>query len=214
MPNNIDDSDHAGDPILVLSPRERGVRGGTPTPGQSVSQNLHLGLPLTFHAGGRCPRQRSGEAAEAAFVARAKFLGFTVLIPWGNSDRYDSAVDSGHGLMRIQVKSASSIKESGYRVKTSGSDGQVYTIKEIDFLAGYVVPENIWYIVPVEAIGKRECIYFYPHTRRGLKPMFEKYREALCLLDCSRKVRGWKDIPVLCRSKRMSVRCAVCPLRR
>jgi len=213
MRDDIDNSIGAECPILVLSQRERRLCVLIPTPGQFTAQDLPQ-PPLTIHADGRCPRQRSGEAAEAAFVARAKFLGFSVLIPWGNSDRYDSAVDSGHGLLRIQVKSASSMKDSGYRVKTTGGDGHVYTSKDIDFLAGYVVPENIWYIIPVEAIGKREGIYFYPHTRRGLKPTFEKYREAWCLLECSRKARGWKDIPALCRSKELEMRCAVCPLRR
>jgi hypothetical protein len=43
--------------------------------------------------------------------------------------------------------------------------------------------------------------------------MFEKYREAWCLLDCPRKARGWKDVPVLCRSKQLGVRCAACPMR-
>ncbi|MGA9390442.1 MAG: group I intron-associated PD-(D/E)XK endonuclease [Candidatus Sulfotelmatobacter sp.] len=207
MQKIIDDPNHTESPLLVRS------RRGAATPSQSA-QNLEQERPLNIHAEGRCPRQRCGEAAEAAFVARAKFLGFSVLIPWGNSDRYDSAVDSGHGLLRIQVKSASSVRDSGYRVKTTGSDGHVYTIVDIDFLAGYVVPENIWYIIPVEALGKRECIYFYPHTRRGLKPAFEKYREAWCLLDCSPKARGWKDIPVVCRSKEVGVRCAVCPSRK
>jgi hypothetical protein len=211
---NIDDSSQAECPILVFSRSEHCLKVSDATSGPSTAPTSRQEPPLTIHASGRCPRQRSGEAAEAEFVARAKFLGFTVLIPWGNSDRYDSAVDSGHGLMRIQVKSASSMKDSGYRVKTTGSDGHVYTIKEIDFLAGYVIPENVWYIVPVEAIGQRDGIYFYPHTRRGVRPMFDKYREAWCLLDCSRKVRGWKDIPVLCRSKEVGVRCAVCPLRK
>jgi len=211
MDENIYDLDYAEYPILILSPRKHCE--GRPSPGHSDSQNLRQEMSLTIHASGRCPRQRSGEAAEAAFVARAKFLGFSVLIPWGNSDRYDSAVDSGHGLQRIQVKSASSMKDSGYRIKTTGSDGHVYTSKDIDFLAGYVVPENIWYIIPADAIGKREGIYFYPHTRRGLKPAFEKYREAWCFLDCPRKARGWRDVPVVCRSKQLCLHCAVCPLR-
>jgi hypothetical protein len=41
--------------------------------------------------------------------------------------------------------------------------------------------------------------------------MFEKYREAWCLLDCSRKARGWKDIPTLCRCRELSMRCAGLP---
>lgn len=81
----------------------------------------------------------------------------------------------------------------------------------MDFIVACVVPENAWYVVPIEIAEGRTMLWFNP---RGTGARFEKYREAWCLLDCSRKVRGWKDIPVLCRSKEVGVRCAVCPLRR
>jgi hypothetical protein len=173
--------------------------------------NLKL---ITLHAVARPTRKRRGEAAEAAFLARATDLGFSVLIPWGDSQRYDSVVDLAHGLLRVQIKSATRYVETRYRVKTCGASGEVYTIADIDFFVGYIVPENIWYIIPIEAIGQRKGVRFYPHSRRPSKAMFEKYREAWCLLDCTRKARGWKDIPVLCRSKDVGVQCAVCPLRR
>ncbi len=51
-------------------------------------------------------RKRRGEASEAAFLAGATHLGFTVCLPWGDSERYDSVVDLGHGFLRVQVKSA------------------------------------------------------------------------------------------------------------
>src|SRR5712692_3262822 len=89
-------------------------------------------------------RKRLGEAAEAAFLARATQLGFSVCIPWGDSDRYDSVVELSHGLLRVQVKSATLYADNRYRVKTSGASGKAYTSKEIDFFVGYIVPENIW----------------------------------------------------------------------
>ena len=66
-------------------------------------------------------RKRRGEAAEAAFLARATHLGFSVCLPWGDSERYDSVVDLGHGFLRVQVKSAARCAETRYRVKTTGS---------------------------------------------------------------------------------------------
>ncbi len=125
-------------------------------------------------------RKRLGEAAEAAFLARATSLGFSVCIPWGDSNRYDSVVELNHGLLRVQVKSATMYSENRYRVKTTGASGKVYTSKEIDFFVGYVVPENIWYIIPIQAIGQRKGIRFYPTTRRQSRAMFEKYRETWC----------------------------------
>jgi hypothetical protein len=194
------------DPLLISVTRNRGTQTSqpaTPTP-----------KPLTLHASARPTRKRRGEAAEAAFLARATHLGFSVLIPWGDSNRYDSVVDFGHGLLRIQVKSATCYRDHRYRVKTTGANGQVYTIDDIDFFVGYIFTENIWYIVPVEALGQRKGIRFYPHTRRPSRAMYEKYREAWCLLDCPRKNRGWKDVPVLCRSREVGTQCAICPLHK
>ena len=168
---------------------------------------------ITIHAVAQPTRKRRGEASEAAFLARATHLGFTVCIPWGDSERYDSVVDLGQGLLRVQVKSATRYAETRYRVRTTGASGTIYNAGEIDFLVAYIVPDDIWYIIPVAAIGHRKGIRFYPHSRRKSRAMFEKYRQAWCLLACPPKTRGWNDIPVLCRYKDLPVRCAVCPHR-
>ena len=168
---------------------------------------------ITLHAVAEPTRKRRGEAAQAAFLARATALNSGVLIPWGDSERYDTVVDFGRGLFRVQVKSATAYAENRYRVKTTGANGRVYTSAEIDFFVAYIVPENIWYIIPIQAIGQRKGIRFYPTTRRQSKAMFEKYREAWCLLDSCLSVRLRKGLPRRCRSKNLEVRCAVCPRR-
>ena len=169
--------------------------------------------PITIHAVATPTRKRRGEAAEAAFLARATHLGFTVLIPWGDSNRYDSVVELNHGLLRVQVKSATLYAETRYRVKTTGASGKVYTSKEIDFFVAYVVPENLWYIIPIQAVGSRKAIRFYPTTRRQSRALYEKYREAWCLLDSCLSVRLRKSHPRRCRSRTLEVRCALCPMR-
>jgi hypothetical protein len=168
---------------------------------------------ISLHAVGVPTRKRRGEAAQAAFLAKATTLNSGVCIPWGDSERYDTVVDFGRALFRVQVKSATAYSENRYRVKTTGASGKVYTSKEIDFFVAYIVPENIWYIIPIQAIGHRKGIRFYPTSRRQSKAMFEKYREAWCLLDSCLNVRLRKGLPRRCRSKSMEVRCAVCPLR-
>ncbi len=71
-----------------------------------------------IHAVGLTTRKRRGEAAEAAFLAKASGLGFGVAKPWGDSERYDFLLDSGHGdFWRVQVKSTQRYAESRYRVK-------------------------------------------------------------------------------------------------
>ncbi len=161
---------------------------------------------LTLHA--VAASKRRGDASEAAFLARATDLGFTVCLPWGAGERYDNAVNFGGGFLRVQVKCATGINGS-YRVRTTGRSG-VYTPEEIDFFVVHIVRENVWYIIPIEAVGKSTSLSLSPqrHVSRG---EFEKYREAWCLLACPRKERGWKDVPILCRCRQLPVRCAVCP---
>lgn len=208
MDNQFDHFD-LDDPILLVPLRGDNVLdpGSAPTP---------IAVPngsICLSAVGRCNHLRRGEAAEAAFVARAKQIGFSVLVPWGNSDKYDAVVDSGKAMLRTQVKTATAFHNRGYSIQPSGNDGRVYTAKDTDFLAGYIFQENLWYIIPIEAVGGRASICFFPYTEGGSKSRFERYREAWCLLDCSRKARGWEDIPAVCRSREVGVQCGVCPLR-
>ena len=58
-----------------------------------------------------------GEAAEAAFLAKATSLGFGVAKTWGDSERYDFILDSGRRLWRVQVKSSRHSDGSRYIVK-------------------------------------------------------------------------------------------------
>jgi hypothetical protein len=155
--------------------------------------------------------KRRGEAAEAAFLAKASLLRFIVAKPWGESQPYDFIVDSGSGFLRVQVKSATYHNRGQYLVRAAGDNGQPYTKRDIDFIAAHVIPKNLWYIVPVEAFSPCTMLHFNPNTRRTSK--YEKYLETWCLLDCPRKARGRKDIPRRCRSKDVGVQCAVCPLR-
>jgi hypothetical protein len=192
--------------ILLLSPDP--LNPTTPRPQPRLPE------PLTIHAVAAAPtRKRRGEAAEAAFLARATALNFTVLLPWGDSNRYDSVVELDRGFLRVQVKSATLYAENRYRVKTTGANGRVYTSKEIDLFVAHIVPENLWYIIPIQSIGRRKGIRFYPTTRRPSRALFEKYRETWCLLDSPLSVRLRKSHPKRCRSKSLDSRCALCPLR-
>jgi hypothetical protein len=171
---------------------------------------------------GLSTRKRHGEAAEAAFLAKASSLGFGVAKPWGDSERYDFILDSGAHCWRVQVKSTESRVKSRYRVKAAGWKAR-YTPDEIDFLVVYIVPENLWYVVPVEACASRQCLQFYPH--RGGKGRLEQYREAWCQMACYRHARDPNPILVsrCCQAPSgMDVEqalvpsgrhCAACPLR-
>jgi len=165
----------------------------------------------TIHAVAGPIRKRRGEAAEAAFLARALALGLHASTPWGDSDRYDIVIDHGNGFWRVQVKCTAGYDRGAYRVSNSGHNQQPYSPEEIDFIAACIVPRDVWYIVPIEASGSRRQLRFYPH--RSGSGLLERYREAWCLLACPPKARGWKDIPIRCRRPDLPTRCAVCPRR-
>jgi hypothetical protein len=153
-------------------------------------------------------RKRLGEAVEAAFLAKATMLGFPVLKPWGDSRPYDFAVESGRRLWRVQVKCATSHRGTRCDARAAGS-GALYTLDDIDFLAAYVIRKNLWYVVPADAFVPRATVHFN-HGPKS-QGMFEKYREAWCLLVGSAEERGRGDIPKRCRCEAMAVRCVVCP---
>jgi hypothetical protein len=153
--------------------------------------------------------KRMGEAVEAAFLAVVCGLRIPVCKPWGDSERYDFVVDWGKGFWRVQVKGGSYHERSKYQVGAGGR-GRPFVKEDMDFVVVYIMPEDLWYIVPIEMAEGLKALWFNPRSTRA---RFEKYREAWCLLDCPRKGRGRRDIPARCRSEDVKVRCAVCPLR-
>jgi len=172
---------------------------------RNLSEQTH-----EIHAIGLGTGKRRGEVAEAAFLAKAASLGFGVAKPWGDSERYDFILDSGHHYWRIQVKSTQRYAESHYRVRAAGWRAR-YTPDEIDFLIAYIVPEDLWYIVPVGALGSRDGLCFYPNGAG--KGRLERYREAWCQMACPRDEGGPSQILVERRCQggtTASAPCALC----
>jgi hypothetical protein len=157
--------------------------------------------------------KRLGEASEAEFIARACSLDFPVAKLWGESDPIDILVGdrASRQFWRVQVKCSNALHRSG-GFEIRGGGRHLYTEDDIDFLAAHIVPEDLWYIVPIHAFLGRPLLYFYPNKPNS-RGRYEKYREAWCLLECSPEARGWKDIPVMCRGKQLGVNCAACPNR-
>jgi PD-(D/E)XK endonuclease len=128
-------------------------------------------------------RKREGEVAEAAFLSKAASLGFGVAKPWGDSDPFDFILHSGPRCWRVQVKSVQRKYRGRYLVRALYSKSR-YSKDEIDFLVAYVVPENAWYIVPVDDVSRLCGLWFNPNP--GSRSYFERYREAWCQMACPR----------------------------
>jgi hypothetical protein len=128
-------------------------------------------MPLIKH-----PKKR-GEWVELHFMARAASHGFTISKPWGDCARFDFIVSWRKVLHRIQVKSTlkRSTSRPGYVCHTASrsghprqGSGRGYSAKEIDFFAFYVIPEDIWYIVPVTEVRRvRWAVYLNPQNRKS-----------------------------------------------
>lgn len=129
---------------------------------------------------------RLGELAEAHFVVKAETLNFAVARPWSASQRYDFIVDSGKRLSRVQLKCTDSINDGAYQItpkcRLAANLTRPYTAEDIDYLVGYVVPRDIWYIIPIAAMEGISSLRFHPDSTRRRPPMWEVYREAWHLL--------------------------------
>lgn len=127
--------------------------------------------------------KRSGEISQAAFLLKARTLGFKVALPWGDSERYDFVVwaEEGGEMFRVQVKGTGRLYRRGYEVQpvhsTRGQGKKRYTKKEIDVVAAHVQPVDVWYLLPIAAVGRAKSLRFYPDIQ-SRRPMWEEYREA------------------------------------
>jgi hypothetical protein len=139
--------------------------------------------PLRKEEEPRKPRntKRAGEISEAAFLHKAVGLGFKVTKPWGDSERYDFVLDSGRRFWRVQIKCTAAMHAGGYHIQpihfVYGERKVVYTDAEIDVLAAHIVPLDVWYVVPVQAIAAGTSLRLYPDGGCE-RARFEKYREA------------------------------------
>jgi len=123
-----------------------------------------------------------GELAEVLFLAKVTSLGLRACKPWGESAPYDFVLHTGFGLLRVQVKSAGALYRGCYRIApTLGKRKRPYTARDIDFLVAYIAPENLWYILPVAFLRRRQTIWFCPADPLR-QPEVEPFREAWPLL--------------------------------
>jgi len=138
---------------------------------------------LPFHRR-RCiiikdPKHR-GEWTELVFMTRVAERGFNVSKPWGDSSRYDCAVERRGHFLRVQVKSTIARFYGGYIVSFKSSRCQFYTCHQVDFFAVYVILEDVWYILPaIVVIGLRGHFLLAP---RRYPQKYEAYKEAWHLL--------------------------------
>jgi hypothetical protein len=96
-------------------------------------------------------------------------------------------LDGGRSLWKVQVKSCSYVRGGLYTAAVCHSRNNVrtaYTAAELDFVVVYLMPEKIWYVLPVrEAVG-RQSLQFRVATANNhhRRDPYAYYREGWHLL--------------------------------
>ncbi len=119
-------------------------------------------------------------------MAWALRKGLRVSKPWGDSSPYDVGVEHGRQLIRVQVKSTSYRLANGYLCGfRPNQKGKPYTTRKVDFFAAYIVPEEVWYVIPAAVVLKTKGLSLMLCPVQPLKRncyKYESYREAWKLL--------------------------------
>ena len=125
-------------------------------------------------------KKERGEWAESMFIARATEEGLTACKPWGDSRSFDCVVGRPGKFVAVQVKCTvfKNPEGEGYICSVCSSH-KPYRPGAFDFLAAYVIPEDLWYIIPAKEIRGLKSISL---CTVGGEAKYEFYREAWNLL--------------------------------
>jgi hypothetical protein len=120
-----------------------------------------------------------GAWAEMCFALRAIEEGLRPARPWGEPSGYDFLVHhKSTRIFRVQVKSTIYKQHRCYHC-TIRTQHHVYKKDSCDFVAAYVIPEDVWYILPEKVVRGMSTVGLYP-AMAGSK--YDAYKEAWHLL--------------------------------
>lgn len=129
-----------------------------------------------------------GEWSEAVFLACASQNDVPVAVPWGDVRSFDAVVGVPGNFKGVQIKCTVFVLPNGEGYKCCVcSHNKPYPPGSFDFLAAYVVPEDVWYIIPEKEVRGMKCISLCTQANYG---KYEKYREAWHLLKGPKKRQG------------------------
>ena len=126
-------------------------------------------------------------------------MGLRLSRPWGESTGYDFLVEWESGeFARVQVKSTIFREGGGYSCTLKNSRGP-YRGNPFDFVAAYVIPEDVWYILPRKKVKGMWSISLHPGLERS---KYGAYKEAWGLLLGERVEKTPSKSPRLAKSAR------------
>jgi len=134
--------------------------------------------------------KETGTLTEYALIHRLLKDEYRVLLPIGDCLPYDVAIDIGHQIIKIQVKTAweTSRKEiytvDARRRKTNRKVYKFGTYKpdDFDFLAVHIESKDVWYIIPIEHVLSTCGAYTMSERTNSVESSVTKFREAWGLI--------------------------------
>jgi len=100
--------------------------------------------------------------------------------PHGDSAPYDFIVEGSDILRRVQVRSIGSRSFYGsYQVSVAygGRDRSAFMPGQVEVVAVYIIPEDTWYLIPVDALQGRRSVHL-----GGGRRLLECFRERWTIL--------------------------------
>lgn len=102
-----------------------------------------------------------GEQSEGMILARFLQLGWIVLQPFGDNQRYDLVLDRGNGFERVQVKTAR-LKHGTVRIQTCSSyshrgKGKRSYRGDCELFAAWCNETGKVYLIGVSDVGEQGC---------------------------------------------------------
>jgi hypothetical protein len=123
------------------------------------------------------PAYLRGEWVEMQFQARGTQHELTVCRPYGHCHSYDFIVEYRGRFARVQVKGTATFNGTSFVVSTRSRQGsKPYARDAFEFFAFYIVPMNVWYIIPKSVADHGTChLALRPHV---LQSRYANYMEA------------------------------------
>lgn len=120
-----------------------------------------------------------GKFAEHIFASKCIENKIELLSPVVDVHGYDFVIKKNGAWLRIQVKSTSKAdtrypNKPSYKVQVrKGNKKTAYSSDDFDYCAVYIIPEKIFYIIPIEDLNKTTIRI----NCRSDKCKFHKYKE-------------------------------------
>ena len=110
---------------------------------------------------------RQGDFAELLFMQHATLHGYEEMFPFSKNSAFDVVLYTAQrSFLRVQVRSTGFLNTHdryGMSIMYGVDKKKRFTPELVDFFAAYIVPHNVWYLIPASEWKGRCKFFFRPH---------------------------------------------------